>query len=342
MAFTESEQDKITQVAEKFPLATELAVAKIVNGVPYFFGVKKSPQGVVVRENRHAVFEVGSISKVLTSSLLAYLVKEQELTIKEPINSLFDFEFNQQHEISYQSLATHTSGLPRLPPGIIWKALFKRKQDPYAHCNDEHLARYLQHELKLNSNKAINYSNLGVGLLGVALAKYTGTPFHQLIKEKIFQPFVMKNTYVAVDEVNDVIERGNCIQGLDVKGKPIKSWCLGYIAAAGAVMSTVHDLAQFVLKNFASQDGFLAYQRQGVVDEKHQSMALGWFIVEKQQKGERFYFHNGGTAGFSSAMLMDIEKQNAFIVLSNISGLHKIKGHQVDKLVSDLSYDLSQ
>ena len=336
MNFTQSEIEKVEDTITSFPVNTEISVAKITKGGPTFYGAVKSDNQVNSIDNYESIFEIGSISKVLTSSLLAKLVLDNGLDIDSPVDSVFPIKFHNNQEISYKSLSTHTSGLPRLPNGVVWKALFNRKSNPYEGCNEPALIDYLQNRLKLKSKKSISYSNLGVGLLGVALEKFSGTPFSELINDNVFAPLNMINSSISKKG-----RKGKFVQGLDNKGNASISWDLGYLASAGAVLSTIEDLTKFVIANFDGNHAFLEFQRKAAIEEKHECMSLGWFILDKARKGERFYFHNGGTAGFSSAILMDIKRQNAFIILSNISGLHKLKGQKIDKLIFSLMSELS-
>ncbi|MEM0912299.1 MAG: serine hydrolase domain-containing protein [Pseudomonadota bacterium] len=332
MTFTESEKQKIREVAKLFAAQTEISVAKIEDGKPFFYGALNSGNAVKTIENHESLFEIGSITKVLTASLLAKFVTEEELEVDSAINPLFPFEFRNGQTITFQSLATHTSGLPRLPPNIAWRALFKRHGDPYEGCDYAALIDYLQNKMQLRKDRKISYSNLGVGLLGVALEKYANTPLNALFQEKIFSPFKMAQSSMVKDAA------GKFVQGLDKKGNPCASWDLGYFAGAGAMLSSTSDLAKFVLANQEHQYPFLEYQRRPVINEKYESIALGWFILNEANKSNPLYFHNGGTAGFSSALLIDIEEKRAFIALSNISGLHKIKGQKVDQLVFQLMH----
>ena len=336
MNFTKSEKQKIEDIISSFPVNTELSAAKITKGIPTFYGAVKSENQINSMDNHESIFEIGSISKVLTSSLLAKLVLDDGLNIDAPINSVIPIKFYDNQEITFKSLSTHTSGLPRLPNGVVWKALFNQKLNPYEDCNEPALIDYLQNNLKLKSKRSISYSNLGVGLLGIALEKYSGISFVELINTRVFEPLNMVNSAISKSGL-----RGKFVQGLDKKGSSSISWDLGYLASAGAVLSSVGDLTKFVIANFDGNNAFLEYQRKSVIQEKHQCMSLGWFILDKAQKGERFYFHNGGTAGFSSAILMDVKEKNAFIILSNISGLHKLKGQKVDHLIFSLMSDLN-
>ncbi len=74
-------------------------------------------------ENSKVVFEIGSLSKVFTSALLADLVQQQIVELDEPINNHLDYPIHDNIRFTFRQLANHTSGLPRIPDGMIWETL---------------------------------------------------------------------------------------------------------------------------------------------------------------------------------------------------------------------------
>ena len=331
MSFTDFEIAEINTVTELFPEGTELSVAKIINRQPFYYGTLNSKNGVLQKNNSTDVFEIGSISKVFTAHILAKMVVEGKLALDATINSILPVPINNDIEITLRELATHTSGLPRLPPGIVWQDLFRNRHNPYKNYTENKLLHYLQNELKLKDKGKLIYSNLGAGLLGYALAKFAETSYDKLVADTLFCELNMCNSATNRENLN-----GRLVPALDTKGRVTKNWDLGVLAGAGSVLSCTEDMVKFVLANFDANNHVMNLQRKAVFESGSECLALGWFIVDKKEKGERMYFHNGGTGGYSSAMLLDIKSNNAFIVLSNVSGLHKFKGQQVDNLVFNL------
>ncbi|MEL6974946.1 MAG: serine hydrolase domain-containing protein, partial [Bacteroidota bacterium] len=74
-------------------------------------------------------YEIGSISKVFTSTLLAYEVHMGKVALEDEIASYFDFPFHQETPITLKALANHSSGLPRLPPNLDLTTV--NPQNPY-------------------------------------------------------------------------------------------------------------------------------------------------------------------------------------------------------------------
>jgi|AntRauTorckE6833_2_1112554.scaffolds.fasta_scaffold26318_2 CubicO group peptidase (beta-lactamase class C family) len=109
---------------------------------------------------------------------------------------------------------------------------------------------------------------------------------------------------------------------LSKRGKPTSYWDFGALDGAGAILSTAEDLTRFTRANFNQGNELLNLQRQKTftIDE-NKDMALAWFIL-KRESGHRWHWHNGGTGGFRSSMVLDIEDRKSVIVLSNISAGH--------------------
>ncbi|MGC1520781.1 MAG: serine hydrolase, partial [Steroidobacteraceae bacterium] len=132
------------------------------------------------------VFEIGSITKVFTSLLLADMVQRGEVKLDDPIAKYLPASAKvperNGHSITLVDLATHTSALPRMP------ANFRPKDpaNPYADYTDEQLYAFLSsYELIRDVGAKYEYSNLGFGLLGQGLAHRAGTDYETLVETRI-------------------------------------------------------------------------------------------------------------------------------------------------------------
>ena len=152
--------------AKDFPNNTQLSVAVIINGKVNYYGVQIINDALVPVENQDNVFEIGSLTKVFTSTILADLVVEGKLKLSDKVNSHYPFLFKNKTQLTFESLANHTSGLPRLPQN-----LHNDEVNPYKSYGAKELDYYLSNQLKLSSltNNVYDYSNLGAGLLGYTI-----------------------------------------------------------------------------------------------------------------------------------------------------------------------------
>src|SRR5208283_4407870 len=113
------------------------------------------------------VFEIGSITKVFTALLLADMAQRGEVALTDPVSKYLPkgvkMPGRNGHAIMLQDLATHTSGLPRLPSNMKPKDFM----NPYADYTPELLYQFLSsYELPRDPGSKWEYSNLGAGLLG--------------------------------------------------------------------------------------------------------------------------------------------------------------------------------
>ncbi|KZN69761.1 serine hydrolase domain-containing protein [Pseudoalteromonas luteoviolacea] len=331
MPFTDQEISTINKVVTSFAPNTELAVAKFFEGEHQYFGTRCGVQGAEPVENHCSVFEIGSLTKLMTSAALAQMTCEGKVILDDAINSQLDIQIRDDQLISYAALATHTSGLPRLPPGLLWQALFKRKHNPYEAYLRDDLLHHLAHTITLGSQNKMHYSNLGAGLLGHVLSELEGCDYSELLQSRLFKPLNMRHSFTNWRDVS-----GELVIGIGKNGEPTNNWDLGVLQGAGAVLSCVKDLVQFAKVQFAQTEPWVKLQQQIQVEKGFEKVALGWFVLGSKSKGDLLYFHDGGTGGYSSVMLLDMESQSGYIILSNISGLHKLKGQKVTKLGFEL------
>ncbi|MCD0448905.1 serine hydrolase [Actinocorallia sp. API 0066] len=242
-----------------------------------------------------AVFELGSLSKVLTALILARMAVDGRCGLDEPVADLLGVSVPGKagEAILLRHLATHTSGLPRLPKGMLRHLLLHPKEpDPYAHLDRETLlAGLAETRLKARPGSRLAYSNLGAGLLGLALATRAGTDYRTLLRAEICAPLGMAATGVDVAGLRQGYNRG---------GRPVPPWNLAELAGAGGVRGTAADFLTFVRAHLdpgstplgpAVELALRTRRRAGLDAWIH----LGWF----ERQGGRLW-HNGATAGFTA------------------------------------------
>ena len=117
--------------------------------------------------NGDTIFEIGSVTKVFTSLLLADMVARNEVALNDPIAKYLPSDVKTPgrngQSITLEDLATHTSGLPRLPTNFAPKD----PANPYADFSVPQLYEFLStYTLSRDIGSQYDYSNLGGGLLG--------------------------------------------------------------------------------------------------------------------------------------------------------------------------------
>ncbi|MER5321737.1 serine hydrolase domain-containing protein [Streptosporangium roseum] len=272
------------------------------------------------------LFEIGSVTKVFTALALARLTVAGTAELDEPLAALLpggtSVPSRDGQEITLRHLATHTSGLPRLPKGMLLEALLRpSKPDPYAGCTTEFLLRGLAGtRLGATPGRRFRYSNLGAGLLGSALARRAGTDYETLIDQQICAPLGLADTGVTVGGDRSA----RLAQGHTRRGRPAAAWNMAEMAGAGGLRSTPADLAAFVRAQLDGGAGGVAeaIRLSRRIEHRINPVAwahLGWMgqRLHPRQGAHLRIWHNGMTGGFSSFVGFDPEKGVAVAMLSN-------------------------
>jgi serine-type D-Ala-D-Ala carboxypeptidase/endopeptidase len=268
--------------------------------------------------NGDTVFEIGSITKVFTSLLLADAVQRQEVALTDPVANYLPATAKLPERggraITLQDLATHTSGLPRLP-GNMKPA---DPANPYADYSVDQLYQFLSsYELPRDIGAQYEYSNLGGGLLGHVLALRARTDYASLVRERITAPLGMSSTAIALSpELTSRLAVGH-----SATLQPVANWDLPTLAGAGALRSTTNDLLTFLAANLGYTTTPLAAAMASMLDVRrptpqiNMKVALGWHVLASN--GREIVWHNGGTAGYRTFIGFDRAARAGVVVLSN-------------------------
>ena len=209
-------------------------------GHPRYLHTGRRPPDVAI-ENQ--IFEIGSITKVLTAILLCVLIEEGEVDPHAPLSEMSDVLSDVPAWITPERLISHTSGLPNLYIPI-WKALFQQQPEgPYASFSRTDLLTWLAqwHGKDPRTNLRHRYSNLGFGLLGEAMAIQQSKPFEALLAKKVIEPIGLKDTFGDLDSD----QQARFMQPRSTRGKGVNPWTFEALAGAGYLRSTARDLALF-------------------------------------------------------------------------------------------------
>lgn len=321
----------IKSYVQSFPAETQLSMAVIKNGKVYFRGVKRSDAGIHSINNEDRVFEIGSITKVFTSTLLAHMVNKGILKLEDYIHDGGEKESNLKEKITFLQLSNHTSGLPRLPSNL--NLFTADPNNPYKNYDATMLTEYFVHDAKVSHSPGLKYeySNLGAGTLGYLLAQRVGSTFEDLLNDHITSKYGMMSTTTSREKIDSKL----LITGLNNEGKETSHWDLNVLVGAGGILSSVKDMSKFALAQFnpVNKDLQLTHAATFKINENLDS-GLGWMIVNTTV-GNKWLVHNGGTGGYSSSMVLDVAQKNGIIILSNVSTYHKDTGN-IEKLCFEL------
>lgn len=265
-----------------------------------------------------AVFEIGSVSKVLTSLLLADAVARGEVALDTPVAQLLPFgvRFPERDGLrpTLAQLAQHRSGLPPLPANLDYRA---RPDNPYLGYGADELYAFLDvAELMYPPGAAYAYSNLGAGLLGHLLARKLELPYEQAVTTRVLEPLALAHTWITVPEA----ARARLVPGATASGSPTPGWDFDVLAGAGAWRSTARDmvaLVQAAAAATAGKDVPLAQVLRATTAPLADAgggmqIGLGWHITDKG-----IVWHNGQTGGYASFIGFDPATARGVVLLAS-------------------------
>jgi CubicO group peptidase (beta-lactamase class C family) len=266
-------------------------------------------EGAAGPPDDRTLFQIGSITKVFTATLLSLMAGAGEVGLDEPVADLVPDAVRlpvRGRPITLLDLATHRSGLPRLPGRWLLRAA-RAGANPYAIFTVDDVWDAAATTRRRSPGGRPRYSNLGVGLLGHALAHRAGRDWADLVSERLCEPLGLVDTGVTV--TSGAARTG----GHDRRGRPVPAWEFPVLTGAGALWSTAGDVIGFLRAqdvaraaadeperdtplNRAIRATHVEHARRGPLGQ-----CLGWMALALRPGGdERLLWHNGGTGGFRS------------------------------------------
>jgi len=264
----------------------------------------------------NTVFEIGSITKTFTALLLAEEATANTLKLDANLATLLPrvtIPSRAGKAITLEQLATQHSGLPRLPTNLRPRD----PNDPYADYDGDKLKAFLaNYALEREPGSVYEYSNLGVGLLGFALAEHAHTTYATLLQDKIFGPIGMRSSAITPTDAM----REHFAMPHDEGGKPTSNWHFEALAAAGGINSTAADMLRYLSANM----GLLNTPLYPAMELAHapradaaenERIGLAWMI--RHDASTDVVWHNGMTGGYASFIGFTRDRRHGVVVLTN-------------------------
>jgi CubicO group peptidase (beta-lactamase class C family) len=284
-------------------------------------------------------FEIGSVSKTMTASLLAELIGQGKIALTDPIARYLPagttVPMYQGAPILIEHLVTHTSGLPALPSNFDPAD----PDDPYADYTPEALIASLASVTLPHAPGAKwLYSNYGGMLLSYIVSQLAGSDFETTAHAGLFAPLNMTGAYV-----DDPPAGVAALPGHRSTGETTPAWHFTpELAGVGGVRATLDDLILYAQAELGQGDphtvGVLATTHAAVDlgmprPAGDPEMAMAW--VRAPLDGRTVLVHDGGTAGFTSFVAIDADVGRAVVLLAdteldNVGGLTNLAEHLLD------------
>jgi serine-type D-Ala-D-Ala carboxypeptidase/endopeptidase len=266
----------------------------------------------------NTVFEIGSITKVFTSTVLATMAARSEVSLDAPVRRYLPSDLAPPERngvaITLAHLSEQNSGLPQLPANFAPKDA----ANPWVDYSVEDLSRYFSTlTLSRMPGERYEYTNLGVGLLGMALSRQAGMSYEELVAERVLRPLGMTNTGIRSTLA---MARARAI-GHDQQGAPTADWQMSVpFEAAGALRSTIIDLLKFLDANIGPPKNDLeramrmAHEPRAAAGSSR--IGLNW-MSSKTPGGVNIVYHSGNTGGFSAYVGFDPVRGVGVVMLTN-------------------------
>lgn len=283
-----------------------------------------------------SVFEIGSVTKVFTTTLLADMVRRGEVSLDVPAQTYawpgLTLPTRNGKAITLAHLAEQNSGLPRLPGNLDLSKV--DMANPYAGYTTQMLTEFLaSYELPRDPGAEFEYSNLGMGLLGTLLSHRAGMDYESLVRTRILEPLGMKMSGIALSpEMQAMLAKGH---GAD--GAPAANWDLPSLAGAGALRSNMTDMLKFLDANVGEPTSDLERAMRVAQAPRFPlggdaEIGLGWITISTASGS--FVYHDGGTGGYGAIIAIDTKRNVGLVLLGNRTGIPEdIAMHLMDSSI---------
>jgi D-alanyl-D-alanine-carboxypeptidase/D-alanyl-D-alanine-endopeptidase len=270
-----------------------------------------------MRPDSNTVYEIGSITKIFTSLLLADMSLRNEVDVNDPVSKYLPADVKTPSrngkQITLLSLSTNRSGLPR----DAYNINSKDPDNPYADYTEKELYEFISnYELSRDVNERWSYSNIGYSLLGHVLTIAAKRKYETLLNERICRVLKLRSTFLSAGKTSDV----QIAQGHTECGQPTGAWDFP-LPGGGGLRSNMSDMLAFAAANLGliKSDLLQAMKMTHILQAKKDGndtyTTMGWTLWN--QDGKYLLFKDGGTGGYRTFLGIDTNRKVGVVVLSS-------------------------
>lgn len=304
------------------PARVGISIGVFKDGKSYFYNYGTTELGKSELPTSKSVYEIASITKTFTGTLLAHALVDGKIKLNDDIRKYLNgnypnLEF-EKHPIKIANLTNHSSGLPQFLPDQ--SETFKKPMDSVAFILADFYKNYSKKKFYEDLHQAkmafvpgtdYRYSNVGTQIAGDILEKVYHKSYESLLSEYITQPLKMNHTIVGTDSAK-------LLTCYNEKGKVMPRNITTIMAPAGGILSTTEDLVKYMQYHLRENDQYVKASHTPVVKSEGDQIGLYWRI-HTYDDGTKTIFHTGGTFGFSSVLQIYPSKNMGVVVLTNES-----------------------
>jgi serine-type D-Ala-D-Ala carboxypeptidase/endopeptidase len=279
--------------------------------------------------SKYTIYESGSITKTFSAGLLRILTDQYNISPETPLREIFgdDVHIPAKNgiEITLEHLVTHTSGLPRLPGNLNPADM----NDPYNEYTPEMLFDFLAgYELPRTPGEEFEYSNYAYMLFGQALQEISGKSYDQLLDEWYFSQLDMPSTSRFLSDSLRLAQP-------TTSGLPAQRWHSEHVPGFGGLLSTTHDLANYVKLYLGHSDHPKADLLRKNIEPLNNlggafNMSYAWIVATAFE--DTVAFHGGGTGGFRTfAGFSPVSGRGAVVMSNGTNDVQDIGRHLINE-----------
>lgn len=330
---------KMKPLVNEFPILTPDYINSTKNAIDVFYSKnwpnKSANGGFLVAKNGQIIYErydgyanlrektpitaetplhVASVSKVLTATAVLKLVNAKKIDLDQKVNTILK-EFPYPN-VTVRTLLNHRSGMRNYAYFTDKKEIWDRHN---ILSNQDILTIMATKDISLEykSDTRFGYCNTNYAMLALIIEKVTGLSYKEAMRQIIFEPLGMKNTYVYDYDTDKKASFPSYKANRVEIGKDF----LDAVYGDKNIYSTPRDLLKFDRARSAStflEPQLLSQVYMGYSNERKGKKNYGLGIrMINWETGQNFYFHNGWWHGFTSSYV-NLRKENVTIIaLSN-------------------------
>lgn len=304
------------------PSRVGLSIGVFKDGKSYFYNYGTTEIGKSELPTSQSVYEIASITKTFTGTLLAHAFVDGKIKMDDDIRKYLDGNYSnlefEKHPITIGNLTNHSSGLPQFLPDQ--SETFKKPMDSVAAALSDFYKNYSKkkfyedlHQAKIDfaPGTEYRYSNVGTQITGDILEKVYQKSYKDLLSEYITKPLKMNQTIIGMNSAQ-------LLTCYNEKGKVMPRNFTTIFAPAGGIMSTTGDLVKYIRYHLDENNKYVKSSHTPLVKNDGDAIGLYW-RVHTYEDGTQTVYHTGGTFGFSSVLQVYPSKNMGVVVLSNES-----------------------
>lgn len=260
-------------------------------------------------------YEIGSLTKVFTASLLAKYIVNESLELNSSIEKYLPELDRKLNHPNIKQLVTHTSGYSSNLPfskfehfKILSEVFFGGQNPFFKTTSRKKLISCLNQQRLSEINYSYKYSNINYSTLGQIINELELTNFVETMTDWIQNELMIYRTNFEYKDI---------LKGYNLFGNKKSNWIWDLedtAISAGGLYSTANDLLKFAeLHQSEIKDYLLLTHNKIFKGSKTYDLSLGW----KNCKGTNILWHNGGTGCFSSFLGINKKTKKSVVILSN-------------------------